>query len=268
MSADQLPFFKFVSAVIDSGIWAKLSPAARTLYPVLLKFSDGSFKPVFPGTKRLLELTGFKQKSSIQKARDELVKAGLISITRGTGRTNTHYIFRFDCLNTPLGGTTATPSGSREHTPAGAASEPHRSAEAPAYNQIHISINHQQEAKKHSELIQRFGEKAVELARNECKLAGLPETDYEIEKILCRNDESNAMTWSEVLECIQDRISPGSFRLIQNSFQSEEDGLIIISDQLPGFLKRILHNITRNIFFEPAEPGPVGARAIWINEEN
>ncbi len=89
-------FSKFMSDLVDSGIWAALSPSAKSLYPVLLRFSDETFKPVFPGTEELLRLTGFKTKKSLQEARKELQSSGLLDILPGTGRTNTRYYFRFD----------------------------------------------------------------------------------------------------------------------------------------------------------------------------
>lgn len=82
--------------IIDSGTWGKLSSGARTLYPVLCKFTDETFKMVWPGTETLLKLTGFKTKKSLQDARKDLEKNGLISYSAGTGRTSTRYHFRFD----------------------------------------------------------------------------------------------------------------------------------------------------------------------------
>ncbi|MFN3247238.1 MAG: helix-turn-helix domain-containing protein, partial [Leptonema sp. (in: bacteria)] len=145
---NELTYFKFVCELIDAGIWAKMSPAARTLYPVLLRFSDRNFSPVYPGSKKLMELTGFKQKSSLRKARNELVELGLISITLGNGRKNTIYHFRFDWI-TPRG-TQKYPSESRNPTTTeGSNSTPVGDtgvaapgySPIPPYNQIQISIN-------------------------------------------------------------------------------------------------------------------------------
>ena len=100
MSAGELQYFKFITDVIRSGTWARLSSAARALYPVLLSFTDRHFSPVYPGSNRLLELTGFKQKSSLRKAREELQEAGLILVKKGSGRTNSTYHFIFSCQST------------------------------------------------------------------------------------------------------------------------------------------------------------------------
>ena len=89
-------FIKFMTDIIDSGAWASLSPAAKTLYPVLLKFSDQYFKDVWPSTSLLLKLTGFKSKKTLIVAKRELSSAGLLYFKPGTGRTNSKYIFSFN----------------------------------------------------------------------------------------------------------------------------------------------------------------------------
>jgi len=124
-----------------------------------------------------MELTGFKQKSSLRKARNELVELGLISITLGNGRKNTIYHFRFDWI-TPRGAQ-KYPSESRNPTPIeGINSAPMGDMEVatpghsiiPPYNQIQISINnnpvpstnsnHQEMHKDpFAELKKQFGEK-------------------------------------------------------------------------------------------------------------
>jgi len=89
-------FFKFMHDLVDSGTWAKLSVTAKTLYPVLCRFTNESFKPVWPGTEELLKLTGLKSKKSLQQAKKELIQAGLVDIISGTGRTSSRYYFKFD----------------------------------------------------------------------------------------------------------------------------------------------------------------------------
>lgn len=89
-------YLAIMSDILDSGVWANLGPAAKALYPVLCKFSNHTFKPVWPGTDELLRLTGFKTKKSLQEAKRELSDRGLLHIIPGTGRTPSHYYFRFD----------------------------------------------------------------------------------------------------------------------------------------------------------------------------
>jgi hypothetical protein len=99
-------YVRIMSDIFDSGVWAKLSPAARALYPVLLRFSDYNFKYVWPNTETLLRLTGFRTKKSIVEAKRDLENHGLIHSVSGTGRTSTRYYFRFDYEGskiTPLG---------------------------------------------------------------------------------------------------------------------------------------------------------------------
>ncbi len=106
--SDYHPYIRLMTDIIDSGVWANLSSAAKTLYPVLLKFSDSKFKPVWPGTEMLLKLTGFKTKKSIVQAKKELTLAGLLYQVPGHGKTATRYHFSFHYEGskiTPLGDT-------------------------------------------------------------------------------------------------------------------------------------------------------------------
>ena len=144
-------FFKFMSDIIESGTWARLSAAARALYPVLCKFSDENFKYVWPGTEELLRLTGFKSKKSLQEARRELQEMGLIDVVPGTGRSTSRYYFRFDYTgsgvdidsyrssNASRRGATQYPPGGSEGIPVGSASV--------TPNQININI-HQKDSNK------------------------------------------------------------------------------------------------------------------------
>lgn len=102
MAEQNHTFFKFMNDLIDSGLWAKLSSTAKTLYPVLCRFTNESFSGVWPGTDKLLELTGFKHKKSLQDAKKELSKNGLIHVVPGSGRTPSHYYFRFDYPNSKI----------------------------------------------------------------------------------------------------------------------------------------------------------------------
>ncbi|EMY23957.1 hypothetical protein LEP1GSC115_1586 [Leptospira interrogans serovar Australis str. 200703203] len=64
----------------------------------MLKFSDQHFKPVWPSTEVLLRLTGFKTKKSIIQGKRDLIQAGLLQVTPGTGHTSSRYYF---CFNYP-----------------------------------------------------------------------------------------------------------------------------------------------------------------------
>lgn len=113
MSENQ-PYIRILADIIDSGVWARLSSAARTLYPVLLKFSDSNFKPVWPNTETLLGLTGFQSKKSLNEAKKDLEKNGLLHVVPGSGRTSTRYYFLFDYPGSkipPQRDTTGDPRG-------------------------------------------------------------------------------------------------------------------------------------------------------------
>lgn len=147
-------YFKFMSDIIDSGTWARLSAGARTLYPVLLKFSDQNFKKVWPSTSTLMKLTGFKNKRSIIDAKRDLVEAGLIHIIPGKGHKNSVYSFTF-CyerevqFNAPQGSTAITSLGSNERTEGGHYGAPQGTVSA-APNNINITIQNTQNQKENN----------------------------------------------------------------------------------------------------------------------
>jgi Helix-turn-helix domain len=138
-------YLAIMSDILDSGTWANLGPAAKALYPVLCKFSNHTFKPVWPGTDELLRLTGFKTKKSLQEAKRELIKQGLLHIVAGTGRTSSHYYFRFDYRGSKVDieahrENAASRRGVQESPPGGHQQTPVRGAEIPP-NHINIHIN-------------------------------------------------------------------------------------------------------------------------------
>ncbi|MDH5718562.1 MAG: helix-turn-helix domain-containing protein [Spirochaetia bacterium] len=138
-------FFKFMHDIIDSCAWAKLSSAAKTLYPVLCRFSDDNFKYVWPGTEELLRLTGFKSKKSLQQAKKELFQTGLIDFIPGTGRTSTRYYFRFDYDKSTINlndyrARTANRRGAVMATPEEAGYPPEKGTDTPP-KKIQININ-------------------------------------------------------------------------------------------------------------------------------
>ena len=138
-------YLAIMSDILDSGTWAKMGPAAKALYPVLCKFSNHTFKPVWPGTDELLRLTGFKTKKSLQEAKKELIRLGLLHVVAGTGRTSSHYYFRFDYPNSRVDIEThranaVSRRGIPEQPPAGYDSTPQGVAGVPP-NHINIHIN-------------------------------------------------------------------------------------------------------------------------------
>lgn len=90
-------FFKFFQDLVLSRTWKKLTPSARTLYPVLAIHTDRDFKPVWPSLKRLKHLSGLGN-SGIASALQSLQENGLIRIWSGKhkdGNRNNTYQFVF-----------------------------------------------------------------------------------------------------------------------------------------------------------------------------
>jgi len=104
-------FFKFFQDLVLSTTWKKLTPSARTLYPVLAIHSDKDFKPVWPSLKRLKELSGLGN-SGIASAMQSLEENSLIRVWSGKhkdgNRPNTYqFTFAYDGCQIdliPLGG--------------------------------------------------------------------------------------------------------------------------------------------------------------------
>ena len=277
MGAEELPYFKFVSLIVDSGLWGKMSPAARALYPVLLRFSDRNFKPVYPGTQVLLKLTGFKQKSTLRKARKELVDLGLIMARPGSGQRRTDYFFRFDFegqggAGSPRGGVPTRPAAGQQRIPEGVESDTDGGATGRLpYNQIQISItNHVQKGSGEDikvdlePLFRRFGRKNVELAISECELAGLAVNRGNLEKFLYRGRGQKKASWSDISGVLGQKISPGSLEMIENALQEDKDGVLVFSDVLPDYLKELLLKAHSDIYFDPDSKT---RREIWRQAE-
>lgn len=138
-------YLAIMSDILDNGIWAELGPAAKALYPVLCKFSNHTFKEVWPGTDELLRLTGFKTKKSLQEAKRELIDIGLLHVVPGTGRKSSCYYFRFNYRNSKVDieahrETSASRRGKGGYPAEGYADNRERDAEI-SPNHINIHIN-------------------------------------------------------------------------------------------------------------------------------
>lgn len=189
-------YFKFMSDIIDSGTWAKLSAGARTLYPVLLKFSDQNFKKVWPSTSTLMKLTGFKNKRSIIDAKRDLVNAGLIHIIPGKGHKNSVYSFTF-CYEREVYGN--APQGSTKMHLGGISGAPHevhmpasQGVSSAAPNNINITIQNTQNQKEEKssrsntvDLKDRYSQDIVRAAYQKAEKLGLGE-DVSIVEAFCR----------------------------------------------------------------------------------
>ncbi len=175
--SDYHPYIRIMTDIIDSGLWAELSSAAKTLYPVLLKFSDYNFKPVWPSTETLLRLTGFKTKKSIVQAKKELVLHGLLHQVPGGGRVSTRYHFSFH-----YPGSKITPLGDKQIPLRGVDSNASvgdkfakEGATAGTPNHINITISNENHWGKESEKPRSAEEKKEEKRESATSSAGLSE---------------------------------------------------------------------------------------------
>ena len=210
-------FFKFFQDLVLSGTWKKLTPSARSLYPVLAIHTNSDFKPVYPSLKRLKQLSGLGN-NGIASALHSLEEHGLIRIWSGkhrTGNIPNTYEFTFEYPNcqialAPQGGKAipatgighapsrgkAIPNAGQPLPPPGSALAPQRgtnkrskrtkkkhtttAAEAGTTNiqgDVHISITHDSSAAVVDALKQFFSPKLA------AKLAGEYPPDYIKEKI-------------------------------------------------------------------------------------
>ncbi|EQA35933.1 DNA-binding helix-turn-helix protein [Leptospira inadai serovar Lyme str. 10] len=271
---EHYPYIKFLTDIIESGVWAHLSAAGKTLYLVLLKFSDQTFKPVWPSNEILLRLTGLKTKKSINEGKRDLVKAGLLQFVPGTGHKNTMYYF---CFNYP--GSKIPPQGVIFGNPrgveAGASGVQDGSPEGVrevSPNNINITIHNTQnqkpdlrkEAQKLSLdfLSREYGPgilaEAMEIAKAQNQEGNL----YYIRGI-CRNlssagkqpnfehrtgaspqdrnfSRSYEASWQGFLDWCKDLLSPSSVAVLQN-IRVEPDGrTLLVIDPVPVALRTIV----------------------------
>ncbi|XDD48563.1 helix-turn-helix domain-containing protein [Leptospira sp. WS39.C2] len=264
--------------IIDSGVWAGLSHAAKTLYPVLLKFSDYNFKPVWPNTETLMRLTGFKTKKSIVSAKKELTRAGLLYQVPGSGRTSTRYHFSFHYEGsriTPLGDTQIHPKGIETES-SGGSGMPAKGGLDVTPNHINITISNtnnvptpkgsnegigqtKEEKKDFEKLVNLFGpEIALEAYRKAVNLH--MESNVNYVQTLCRelvalqqkevlnsghnqNHEfilPHPASWSGFLKWASKELTESSFRQLEG-IRAEMDGnVIIVTSPILGHLRQII----------------------------
>ncbi|MEM7179524.1 MAG: helix-turn-helix domain-containing protein [Spirochaetota bacterium] len=243
---DSSPYIKLMSDIIDTGLWAKLSPAARTLYPVLLKFSDKSFKPVWPGTGTLLQLTGFKSKKSITAAKKDLINAGLLHTKPGTGRTNTTYYFSFHYKHPQRGILGTHREVNRESAEGFVKVVQEGRAAAPELDPIN---NYQKTSIDYEAIMNDYGidifnhclakarEKAMEsnliYIRKLC-------ADYSINNKETVKKKNTSQKWFSFLRWASGTITEASLQQLQDAYVKEEEGIIFIHEPSTTVLKEII----------------------------
>ncbi|RHX84065.1 helix-turn-helix domain-containing protein [Leptospira stimsonii] len=267
---EHYPYIKFFADIIDSGVWASLSSAAKTLYLVLLKFSDQHFKPVWPSTEILLKLTGFKTKKSIIQGKRDLIQAGLLQVTPGTGHTSSRYYFCFNYPGSkipPQGYNFGTPRGSETESFEGSKKAPLGSAEgSPNHINITITNNQNQEPGKKntplslSLLEEKYGTSILSEALGIAKLRGM-EANLRYVQGICKNlmgtEESVPMpefnqnsspigmgekdpTWKGFLLWSRERLTRSSQEILEQ-IRIEPDGrTLCVLDSVPESLRMII----------------------------
>jgi hypothetical protein len=86
-------FSKIPHWVIESGIWAVLTPKAKAVYLTLWRFADFKGHIAFPTVPRLSELSGVSR-GKISQATRELELRGLIQKKRAARRFNYRNVYR------------------------------------------------------------------------------------------------------------------------------------------------------------------------------
>jgi hypothetical protein len=249
-------YIKFMSDIIESGTWAKLSSASKTLYPVLLKFSDQNFKNVWPSTRLLLELTGFKSKKSIIEGKKELAEVGLLFFKPGSGRTNSTYHFSFNykgSRSAPQGATQIYLSGGQTNNSERYSPTPLRDPEVnPNHINITINNNHsinQNEENSKKELKKIYGDSIYnEALRNLVKKEEVPDFKHMNEECLnlsrASEDSDSAQhiidSWKKFLYWSKLHLTKSSTVLFETLKIDVDGSTIYIPEILTEFQKQII----------------------------
>jgi len=265
-------YIKFMSDIIDSGLWGKLSPAAKTLYPVLLKFSDQNFKHVWPSTETLLKLTGFKTKKSIMLGKKELIKEGLLHYKPGSGRTNSTYYFSFNYEGskiTPQWNNPIPLSGVKPSLSEGAPSG-HQGATVLPPNNLNITINNNNTNKPealqvtYEILLDTYGVDVVESAFQIAKEKGL-ESNLPYISGVCKNminkkininhNRDNAQhvidSWKNFIDWSRSHLTKSSAEVLEGISVEVDGQSIFIKQLLSEFLKQIILKYFKEQVFPP-----------------
>ena len=279
-------YIKFMSDIIDSGLWGQLSPASKTLYPVLLKFSNQDFKPVWPSTKKLLELTGFKTKKSIIQAKKELSDCGLLHVAQGGGRESTTYYFSFNYPGskiTPLGDKSIHRRDTLEYTAGVQHGSPQQAPDGHP-NNINITITNTQNEKtvQPSEpltvegLIEDYGIEHFQYAYQAAKRKNL-EKNLPYIKAICRNrisqntenviknGHSGRPSWNSFLAWAELNLTERTVRNLGDLNIQTDGNTIFIEDSVNDLMKNIIVKYFTEeasppvlvLFSESSEPGRV-----------
>lgn len=267
MSSTNNQYIKFMSDIIDSGLWGRLSSSAKTLYLVLLKFSDQNFKPVWPSTDTLLKLTGFKTKKSIVLGKKELIKEGLLQYKAGSGRTNSTYYFSFSYEGskiTPEWGT-AIPRSGVSLSFSGSPVDPSHRDTATSPNNLNITINNTQTNKQLKDngydsmekLMEIYDfnlvETALQVAKNKglennipyiagvCKNLANKSSKFELKNNHSMDTAQHIIdSWKSFLDWSSSHLTKSSMATLEQISVEVDGQTIFIRQELNEFLKQII----------------------------
>ena len=89
-------FSKFFHNIIDSGAWAKWSPKAKAVYPVLLRWAKYDSRKALPTIPTIAKLSGVSR-DSVTEGTKEIICSGYLSKKRGNstiGFRNIYTVFK------------------------------------------------------------------------------------------------------------------------------------------------------------------------------
>ncbi|TGL72701.1 helix-turn-helix domain-containing protein [Leptospira kmetyi] len=265
---EHYPYIKFFADIIESGVWAGLSSAAKTLYLVLLKFSDQHFKPVWPSTEILLKLTGFKTKKSIIQGKRDLIQAGLLQVTPGTGHTSSRYYFCFNYKGSkipPQGYIFGYPGGGNGGISEVSEKRPQGSGEGnPNHINITITNNQNQEPQKKKtnvsleDLEEKYGPSILSDAFAKAKARGM-EANIRYIQGICKNlmktdleavvpefnqnhegPKEQEATWKGFLHWSKERLTRSSVEILERVRVEPDGRTLCILDPVPESLRMII----------------------------
>lgn len=89
-------WFHIFKEIIRSGTWARMSPSAKSIYPVVKSFTNWESGSAFPSIDTLQELSG-SARASVVKALKELEELGLLIKNKSRGRSSNYsMVEKFD----------------------------------------------------------------------------------------------------------------------------------------------------------------------------
>ena len=95
-------FFHFFRTMIRNGTWAKMSLAAKAIYPVIKSYAASDNGAAFPSYETLMSQAGIARQS-VSNALKELADLGLISAKVTAGKKTIYSIKETFAVQTPQG---------------------------------------------------------------------------------------------------------------------------------------------------------------------